>query len=191
MAWAPAALGVPPDSVVELTGYALDYLPKREPSTSWKLTIYVLSPEKHAERMRERMDQVLKQLDERIRDEERAIEENKGIADNKEELKTDKAAEEIKRVEASEKANKDALDKLSEQMAEVMKDALRNKELPTDTLKEWSKIADALEKQASPKMQEAAQKMAQASQKPQQREEQLQKAMENQQKALDAMREAA
>jgi hypothetical protein len=191
LAWSPAALGVPPDSVVELTGYALDYLPKREPSTSWKLTIFVLSPEKHAERLRERMDQVLRQLDERIRDEERAIEENKGIAENKEDLKTDKAAEEIKRVEAGEKANKDALDKLSEQMAEVMKDALRNKEMPADTLEEWSKIADALQKQASPKMQEAAQNMAQASQSPQQRSEEMQKAMENQQAALDAMRQAA
>ena len=191
LVWAPAALGVPQDSVVELTGYALDYLPKREPSTSWKLTIFVLSPEKHAERVRERMDQVLKQLDERIRDEERAIEENKGIAENKEDLKTEKAGEEIKRVEAGEKANKDALDKLTEQMADVMKDALRNKEMPTDTLNEWSKIADALQKEASPKMQEAAQNMAQASQSPQQREEDMKKAMENQQAALDAMKQAA
>ena len=190
LVWAPAALGVPQDSVVELTGYALDYLPKREPSTSWKLTIFVLSPEKHAERVRERMDQVLKQLDERIRDEERAIEENKGIAENKEDLKTEKAGEEIKRVEAGEKANKDALDKLTEQMADVMKDALRNKEMPTDTLNEWSKIADALQKEASPKMQEAAQNMAQASQSPQQREEDMKKAMENQQAALDAMKQA-
>ena len=191
LVWAPAALGVPPDSVVELTGYALDYLPKREPSTSWKLTIFVLSPEKHAERIRERMDQVLKQLDERIRDEERAIEENKGIAENKEDLKTEKAGEEIKRVEASEKANEDALGKLAEQMAEVMKDALRNKEMPTDTLNEWSKIAETLQKQAAPKMQEASQNMAQASQSPQQREDEMKKAMDNQQQALDAMREAA
>ena len=191
LVWSPAALGVPQDSVVELTGYALDYLPKREPSTSWKLTIFVLSPEKHAERLRERMDQVLKQLDERIRDEERAIEENKGIAENKQDLKTEKAGEEIKRVEASEKANDDALAKLTEQMAEVMKDAVRNKDFPADTLNEWSKISDALQKEASPKMQEAAQNMAQASQSPQQREEEMKKAMEAQQQALDAMRQAA
>ncbi len=192
--WSPAALGVPPDSVVELTGYALDYLPKREPSTSWKLTIFVLSPEKQAERIRERMDQVLKQLDERIRDEERAIEENKGIAENKEELKTEKAAEEIKRVEASEKANEDALGKLSEQMAEVMKEALRNKDFPSDTMAEWSKIAEALKNEASPKMDSAAEKMAQASQasaSPQQRAEDLEKAMKDQEEALDAMRQAA
>ena len=192
--WTPSALGVPADTVVELTGYALDYLPKREPSTSWKLTIFVLSPEKHAERIRERMDQVLKQLDERIRDEERAIEENKGIAENKEELKTEKAAEEIKRVEASEKANEDALAKLSEQMAEVMKEALRNKDFPSDTMAEWSKIAEALQKEAAPKMDSAAQKMAeaaQAAQSPQQRAEDLEKAMKDQQEALDAKRQAA
>ncbi len=192
--WTPAALGVPPDSVVELTGYSLDYLPKREPSTSWKLTIFVLSPEKHAERVREKMDQVLKQLDERIRDEERALEENKGIAENKEDLKTEKAGEEIKRVEASEKANEDALGKLSEQMAEVMKEALKNKDFPSDTMNEWSKIAEALQKEAAPKMSDAAQQMAQAAQaqqSPQQRSESLDKAMKDQQAALDAMRQAA
>ncbi len=189
--WSPGALGVPADSVVELTGYALDYLPKREPSTSWKLTIFVLSPEKHAERLRERMDQVLKQLDERIRDEERALEENKSISERKEDLKTEKAAEEIKHVEAGEKANKEALEKLTEQMAEVMKDALRNKEMPTETLNEWSKIADTLQKQATPKMQDAAQQMALASASPQQRGEDLAKAMQQQQEALDAMRQAA
>ncbi len=192
--WTPSALGVPADTVVELTGYALDYLPGREPSASWKLTIFVLSPEKHAERIRERMDQVLKQLDERIRDEERAIEENKGIAENKEELKTEKAAEEIKRVEASEKANEDAVAKLSEQMADVMKEALRNKDFPSETMAEWSKIAEALKNEASPKMDSAAEKMAaaaQSSQSPQQRAEDLEKAMKDQQEALDAMRQAA
>ena len=192
--WTPSALGVPSDSVVELTGYSLDYLPNREPSTSWKLTIFVLSPEKHAERVRERMDQVLKQLDDRIRDEERAIEENKGIAENKEDLKTEKAAEEIKRVEAGEKANKDALDKIAEQMAEVMKDALRNKDIPSDTLNEWSKTEEALQKEASPKMSDAAKKLAQAAQaqqSPEQRAEDLEKAMKDQQDALDAMQKAA
>ena len=191
--WSPAVVGVAQDTVVELTAYALDYLPKREPSTSWKLTIFVLSPEKHAERIRERMDQVLKQLDERIRDEERAIEENKAIADNKKDLNSEKSAEDIKRVEAGERANEDALKKLTEQMAEVMKDALRNKEIQSDTLNEWSKIAETLEKQASPEMKNASQEMAQASQSQQseQREQKLSEAMKSQQNALDAMRQAA
>ena len=78
-------------------------------------------------------------------------------------------------------------------MAEVMKDALRNKEIQSDTLNEWSKISEALEKQASPEMKNAAQQMAQASQSPQseQREQKLSEAMLSQQKALDAMRQAA
>src|SRR5262249_6688567 len=99
--WAPAELDIPQDTVVELTGYATDYLPKREPTASWKVVVYVLSPEKHAERIREKMDQVLRQLDERIRDEERALEEAKNITSNKD-LKSDKMAEEIKKLEASE-----------------------------------------------------------------------------------------
>lgn len=191
LTWAPAEAGVPQDSVVELSAFTTDYFPKREPSQSYKFTIYVLSPEKHAERVRERMDQVLKQLDERIRDEERAIEENKAIADNKKDLNSERTSDEIKKVEASEKSNQESLQRLVEQMKDVMKDALRNKEIQHDTLNEWSKIAETLEQKASPEMQNAQQQMAQASQSQQQREEQMKKAMEHQDKALAAMREAA
>ncbi len=189
--WSPAELGIPQDCVVSLTGYALDFMPKRRAAESTKYTIYVLSPEKHAERIRERMDQVLKQLDERIRDEERALEENKGIAENKKDLGAEKTADDIKRVEASERANEDSLQKLTDQMGEIMKDALRNKGIQHDTLDEWSKVAETLQKRAQPEMQSAQQQMAQAGQSAQQREQQMQKAMEHQQNALTAMREAA
>lgn len=191
LTWSPAELGIPQDTVVELTGYALDFLPERKASESAKYTIYVLSPEKHAERIRERMDQVLKQLHERIRDEERALEENKAIAENKKDLATEKAADDIKRVEASERANEDSLQKLTAQMGDIMKDALRNKEIQHDTLAEWSKIAETLEQKAQPEMQSAQQQMTQASQSAQQREAEMQKAMEHQQAALTAMRETA
>jgi hypothetical protein len=191
LAWTPADLGIPQDTVVEITGYALDYFPERAPVASAKYTVHVLSPEKHAERIRERMDQVLKQLDERIRDEERALEEAKTITQNKKELNSERTAEDIRKVEASEKANEDALQKLTEQMSEVMKDALRNKEILHDTMNEWSKIHDMLAQKAAPEMQNAQQQMAQASQSQQQREQQMQKAQEHQEAALAAMREAA
>lgn len=191
LVWAPKDLGIPADTVVELTGYALDYHPERAPVSSSKYTVHVLSPEKHAERIRERMDQVLKQLDDRIRDEERALEENKAIAADKKNLNADRAAEEIRRVEASEKANQDALKQLADQMAEVMKDALRNKEILHDTMNEWSKIHETLAQKAAPEMQNAQQQMAQASQSAQQREQQLKEAQDHQQNALNAMREAA
>jgi hypothetical protein len=191
LTWSPSELGIPQDTVVELTGYAVDYLPKRKPAASWKYTIYVLSPEKHAERIRERMDAVLKQLDERIRDEERALEEAKAITENKKDLPSERAGEEIKKVEASEKANEDSLQKLTEQMAAIMKDALRNKEILHDTLNDWSKIQEKLAQEASPEMKNAEGQMAQASQSPQQREQQMKQAQEHQEKALAAMREAA
>lgn len=190
LVWAPAEAGVPQDSVVELSAYVLDYLPKRAPVQSSKFTIYVLSPEKHAERVRERMDQVLKQIDERIRDEERAIEENRNIAESKD-LGSERAGDEIKRVEASEKANEEGTRKLVEQMKDVMKDALRNQEIPNETMNEWSKIAETLEQKAMPQMSQAQDKMSQASQSPQQREQQMKEAMQNQENALEALREAA
>lgn len=189
--FSPAWQKIPEDSVVELAAYAVDYLPARKPVESWKHTVYVLSPAKHAERVRERMDQVLKQLDERIRDEERQLEEAKAVAENKKELPGDKAGEDIKRVEASERANEAALQKMTEEMRDVMKDALRNKDIPEGTVADWQQLTEQLEKEANPPMQEAAQSLQQASQQPSQREPQLAKAQGQQQKALDAMRQAA
>ena len=85
----------------------------------------------------ERMDEVLKQLDDRIRDEERQLEETKAIAQNTKDLATEPTGEKIKRVEASERANEAALQKLTDEMQDVMKDALRNKEIPEGIVADW------------------------------------------------------
>jgi hypothetical protein len=189
--FAPSFYQIPEDSVVELAAYALDYFPQRKPVESWKYTVYVLSPAKHAERVRERMDQVLKQLDERIRDEERQNDETKAIADDKKNLAEEKAGEDIKHVEASERANEAALKKMTEEMHEVMRDAMRNKEIPESTVADWKQLTDQIEQKAAPPMKEAAGDLQQGAQQPGARESQLAEAQEQQQKALEAMREAA
>ncbi len=189
--FSPALEKVPEDSVVELAAYALDYFPARKPVRSWKYTVYVLSPAKHAERVRERMDQVLKQLEERIRDEERQMDETKNVAENKKELASDRTTEDLKRIEAGERQNEGQLGKLTEEMGEVMKEALRNKEIPNGTVADWQQLKDLLEKQADPPMQGASQSLQQAGQQPGEREQQLAQTQEQQQKALEAMRKAS
>lgn len=189
--FSPALHKIPEDSIVELAAYARDFFPDRKPVESWRHTVYVLSPAKHAERIRERMDQVLKQLDDRIRDEERQLEETKGIAENKAELPTEKAGENAKRAEAGERSNEAALKKMTDEMRDVMKDALRNKEIPEGTIGDWQQLTEQLEKQAAPPMQQAAEALQQGGQQPGQREQQLAQAQAQQQKALEAMRNAA
>ncbi|MDR3406289.1 MAG: hypothetical protein P4L99_27645 [Chthoniobacter sp.] len=191
MEFTPALYKIPEDSVVEIAAYALDYFPERKPVESWKYTVYVLSPAKHAERVRQRMDEVLKQLDERIRDEERQLDEAKAIADDKKSLAEEKAGEDIKHVEASERANEAALKKMTEEMHEVMRDAMRNKEIPEGTLADWQQTAEALEQKADPPMQQAAESLQQGAQQPGARESQLAQAQKQQQEALEAMRAAA
>lgn len=160
--WSPIWHKIPDDTFVELAAYTTDYFPDRKPSVSWKHTIWVLSPSKHAEKIRDRMDEVLKQLDDRIRDEERQIEENKAIAQRKDDPNSEKTAEEIKRLEAGERQNDEQLQKLAGEMENVMKEAMRNKEIPEKTLSEWNKITEKLQKDAHPEMQKAAEKMEQA-----------------------------
>ncbi|KAB2647767.1 MAG: hypothetical protein DVB27_02825 [Verrucomicrobia bacterium] len=189
--FSPAWQNIPVDSVVELAAYAVDFLPDRKPVQSWKHTIYVLSPAKHAEHIRERMDEVLKQLDERIRDEERQLEETKALAEAKPDKPSEKSGEEIKKAEASERANQAALEKMTAEMSEVMKDALRNKDVPESTLAEWQKLKEEIEKKASPPMEKAAESLAQGAQKPGERSEKLAEAQKQQEEALAALREAA
>ncbi|MCX6976445.1 MAG: hypothetical protein NTX04_00595 [Verrucomicrobia bacterium] len=193
--FSPAWQNIPEDSVVEIAAYAADYLPNRKPSESSKHTIYVLSLAKHAENIRERMDETLKQLEDRIRDEERQLEESKNLAETKpdpaNEKAAEKAAEDAKRAEANERANQAATQKLTEEMAAVMKDALRNKEIPESTLAEWQKVKDALEKKAAPPMDKAANALAQAAQKPADLQEKAAEAEKNQEEALAALKEAA
>ena len=191
MRWAPAEWNVPQDSVVELTANAVDFFPGRAPSQSWKFTVFVLSPEKHAERIRERMDNVLKQLDERIRDEERQLEEATEIAQRKD-ADSEKSGEDIKRAEAGEKQNSEELKKLVTQMQDIMKDALRNKEIQSDTITEYSEIAKKLDQEANPAQNKASDSLAKASQSSKEsRAGEMKDAQDQQQKALDAMREAA
>lgn len=189
--FSPALHKIPEDTVIELAAYARDYFPGRAPAESWRHIIYVLSPAKHAERVRERMDQVLKQLDERIRDEERQLEETKTIAENKPELTGEKSAQHIKDVEAGERANEAALKKMTAEMRDVMKDALRNKDIPEGTVADWQQLTEQIETKANPPMQQAAEALQQGAQQPGQREPQLADAQQKQQQALDAMRNAA
>jgi hypothetical protein len=189
--FSPALEQIPEDSRVELAAYALDYYPNRKPVESWKYTVYVLSPAKHAERIRERMDQTLKELDERIRDEERQADETKAIADDKKNLPTEKAGEDIKRAEAGERANEAALKKMTEEMHDIQRDAMRNKEIPESTIADWQHTTEQLEKQANPPMQQAANSLEQSAQQPAERPSQMAQAQQQQQQALEAMRAAA
>ncbi len=160
--WSPLWHKIPEDSQVELAAYTTDYFPDRAPSVSWKHTIWVLSPAKHAEKVRDRMDAVLKQLDDRIRDEERQVDENKAIADRKEQLGAEKTTEEIKRLEASERQNDEQLQKMTAEMESVLKDGLRNKEIPEGTLSDWDKMTKALQEKANPALAKASDKLQQA-----------------------------
>lgn len=189
--FSPASLNIPEDTAVDLAAFAVDYMPDRKPSASWKYTLYVLSPAKHAERVRERMDQALKELNERIRDEERQMDETKAINDDKKDLAAQEKTEDIKRVESGERTNEAQLKKLTDEMGDILKDALRNKEIPEGTVADWQQLTDKLEQQADPPMQEASESLAQAGAQPSQREERLSESQQNQQKAIDAMREAS
>lgn len=189
--FSPALLRLPEDGTVEISAKAVDYFPGREPVESLRRIVHILSPAKHAENVRERMEQALKDLDERIRDEERQADETTALTQNKAANSSAQSAEDLKRVEEGEKMNAERMEKLTEQMSDLQKDALRNPEIPESTIADWQQIRDTLEKDASPAMSGAAESLAQASENPGSQSKDLADAGEKQQKALEAMRKAS
>ena len=83
------------------------------------------------------------------------------------------------------------MQKLTDEMHDVMKDALRNKEIPEGSVADWQQLTEQFEKNAQPPMGEAGEALQKAGEQPQEREAQLTRAQEQQQKALEAMRKAA
>ena len=81
--WGPGVFGIPPDSSVELTAYARDYLPHRERVESPVYRIHILGNEQHAELIRQQLEATLAQVEEIARLEDK-------IAAKTSELQSDK-----------------------------------------------------------------------------------------------------
>jgi hypothetical protein len=63
---------IPPDSTVELEGFARDYFPDRERSRTAAYRIRVLSPEEHAELVRQQLEGLMAQVEEVTRLQEKS-----------------------------------------------------------------------------------------------------------------------
>ena len=61
--WSPAVLRIPAGSAVEIEGFARDYFPQRARSRTPAHRLRVLSPEEHAELVRQQLEATLAQLE--------------------------------------------------------------------------------------------------------------------------------
>lgn len=160
--------------------------------------------------VRQQMDGVLAELDEVIREEALALEENRALVEAGEEaMAEDAAAEGLVDRAMEEVLRAERLREAQRRMEGLIAEGAKNETISDEAIAEWTEISEALGNEAQPAMQAAARAMqaaAEASGQPgeagesgeageageaeaSEREQQVREAMERQEAAIAAMRQ--
>jgi hypothetical protein len=158
----PAALGIAPQPIF-LRAFAEDYKPGRPRAVSTPLLIYVVNKEEHALVINTRLAQFRQKANE-VRDREMAL-----LAGNKElrELPSERLLEEDVRGRlagqaAAEEANGRRLERLVEEGAKLVREAMKNPEFEAATLEQLAEDIQTLADIAENRMPSVADLLAQA-----------------------------
>lgn len=187
---APVAWQLPEGVTVCLQACALDYFPDRIPATSTVVRVHILSRAEHAKLIAEQARQLLARLEDVAREEERLMANSTEIAQRPEaELKTEKAAGDLRENENGERANAQFMEKLAQALEKLTQEALRNRDIKPDALAKMLEQAQKMKETASKPMSQAAQALAQAQAKADGRAQQSEQAAAKEAEALAQIRE--
>ena len=190
--FSPALLHLPEDSIVTLRAVARDYFPGRNRSESSLHRIFILSREEHAKLVQQQFEKMLAEIEEATRREE-ALEEasRETKAAPAEKMASEETAKKLSEQAAEQNALAQKMSELSRKGAETLKEALRNKSIPTEMLKEWAEHLQTMESLSKKEMAQASQSLAsaQSQQSPAARAAQLEKAIEQESEAVQKLQE--
>ncbi len=189
--FSPAVLGIPGDTRVTLYALSKDWLPDRVPSKSSTHYIHVLSRESHARLIQEQFEKLMARVEELARRQEALLAAGEELANLPPEQLTDPATAEKLEAQAREQLElAKAMERVAQETAETLREALRNPELSKDTLEKIAKQAQAMHALGSAAMPEASQSLAKAgeSQSAEARAQQLKEAMAREKEILEKMR---
>jgi hypothetical protein len=188
--FSPALLLIPPDSVIELRGFATDFFPGREPSYTTVYRIHVLGNERHAEIVRQNLESLLTRLEEVTRLEEKIAAQSRDLHDLPEEkLNTEEAAGQIGTAEQEQAQNASNLEELAQDGARVLREAFRNPTFPEETLRDWIQNLQQMRQLAGQEMAEASDALKAAQQNQEARLAKLGEAVQKQDDILQALEE--
>ncbi len=192
--FSPRVLGIPEGSLVDFQAGANDYFPSRATSYSEIHRIQILTLAQHAQLIQDQMAQLANKMEELASAEQQLKEETQAQAKQPDaKLGDPKSAKQLAEQEAREKENAKAMRQLSDELAEIARQAQRNKDMPKDLMAQMEEVGKNLaqaSEQNSPAA-SAALGQAQGKSKPGERREEMEKAAKEQQKAVDALRQAA
>jgi hypothetical protein len=182
--WSPQIFRIPADSTVELQGYARDFVPDRERSRTAPYHIRVLSPEEHAELVRQQLEDVMARVEEVTRLQEKIADNVRDVNDNEKLPESQKAAR-LGESKNDQLENSSRLDEMSRQAEAALQEAMKNPLFPEETIRQWSQSARQWQQLAGEKMKSAASAMQAAAQNSASRPQQLADAVK---KAEDILR---
>jgi hypothetical protein len=184
--WSPSLLRIPPGSTVDLQGYARDYYPDRERARTGAYRIHVLSPEQHAEMVRQKLEETMAQVEEVTRLQEKVV---AGLAEVKDADKMPAAQQSSRLGQSKDEQMENAthLDQLSKQGEQTLREAMKNPLLNEETIRQWSQSMMQWQQLSHDKMPAAAQSMQQARQSPAASKDQVADALEKAEAVLEAL----
>lgn len=159
--FSPVLLGIKEDSVVELRARATDRFPGRTPSESTLYRIFVVSPERHAELVRQNLESILTRVEEVTRQEEAVLTATQALSENKD-IESAEAASKAGELAERQELNSKNLEELSKDGAQVLREAMRNPTFSEQNLREWAKNLGEMQKVAQQPMQQAKAALEQA-----------------------------
>ena len=192
--FSPEALKLGPQTL-RVRAWAEDYKPGRPRSYSEPMLVVIMDRSQHAEMLRRRFGQLMDGLEELSRREETDHEENKRLDKlDPGAMREPRNKERLEEQRDAEQKNRGNMEQLDEAAKELFRDALRNKDMDAETMKNWSEMLKELgelSKQDMPKVEEKLQQAADAdNQTPEQQDKNMADAVKEQQKVLEKMREA-
>ncbi len=181
--WSPSLYHIPVDSVVEIQGYARDFFPERERIRTPVYRIQVLSPEKHAEMLRQQLEGVLAQVEEVTRLQEKIVNDTRELKENSALPESQKAAR-LGQSHEEQAQNAATLEDLSQRGRQTLQEAIKNPLVSPDAVRDFSRTMQQWQKLSQGAMKEAAQSLKSAQQNADSRPQDLAQALEKEEQAL-------
>lgn len=191
--FSPKDLALSPQRLI-LRAYVTDYLPERPRQFSEPIYLTILSHDEHARLVKERFGALMDELEELSRSEEAALEENRRLdALPTEQMSQPETTQRIEDQTAAEQSSGDQMEELEKKSRELFKEALRNKTIEPDALKEWSEMNSQLKelgKQDIPEVTQSLQQSSQEDKSNSEKDKSMSEAVEKQKEVLEKMKSA-
>jgi hypothetical protein len=184
--WSPSLLRLQPGTLVELQGFARDYLPQRARARTAAHRVRILSAEDHAELVRQQLEATMAQLEDvtRLQEKIAATAEDVQAATNMPESQKSSRMGDAKEDQTQNAAK---LKELSQQGERAVEEAMKNPIFKEESIQQWNATMQQWQKMADQQMKEAAQAMQAAQQNSKSRDQDVADAKKKAEDILQAL----